>query len=51
MRRIIVGLITIIFLAGITLISVGATLSIIPMIIGGIMLVAGSSVGFALGRM
>jgi hypothetical protein len=39
-----------IFLAGITLIAVGATLSIVPMIIGGIVLVAGSSIGFALGR-
>jgi len=45
------GLMTFIFIAGITLIAVGATISGIPMIIGGIMLVAGSSVGSMLGRM
>jgi hypothetical protein len=46
MRKIVLGILTILFLAGITLISVGATLAIVPMVIGGIALIAGSSVGY-----
>ena len=46
MRKIVMGFITIAFLAGITLIAVGASVSIVPMIIGGIVLAAGSSVGY-----
>ena len=39
------------FVAGITLVAVGASLSIVPMIIGGIVLIAGSSVGYMLAKM
>ena len=46
MRKIVLGILTIVFLAGITLIAVGATISVVPMIIGGIALIAGSSVGY-----
>ena len=44
MQRIIRGLTAFVFLAGVTLIAVGATMAIIPMIIGGVGLIAGSSV-------
>jgi hypothetical protein len=39
-------LLGLVFIAGITLVAVGASLAIIPMIIGGIGLIAGSSVGY-----
>jgi hypothetical protein len=51
MLQILQALITLVFIAGITLVAVGASLSTVPMIIGGIVLIAGSSVGYMLGRM